>query len=123
IIKSTSGPAHTHASLANVEITRYGPRIVNRDTFTCEGAVDAHRLLRLIRNDVYKLACYHGWNALTEEECTISSDSKGRRKKYTVKVCYEATIARSPRCVSVHSPVDIEAAQGVDGVMTVLNRE
>ncbi|KAF8707297.1 hypothetical protein AX14_013656 [Amanita brunnescens Koide BX004] len=117
---------HSQTSLATVNIARYGPRVVNHDVFTCEGAVDAHRLLSLVRKDICQLARRHGWNALTEEqwECTIFTKPRaGKRARYTVKVCYEAILARSLKSSLECCPAELEAAKGVDGIMTVLRRD
>lgn len=124
-IRSMSGPAHTHKSFRQAEITHCGSRIISSDIFTCEGAVNTHRLLALTRNDMYRLARHHGWNALVEEKwrCKILSKQKGKRRKYTVKVCYEATIARSSTHIVVRDPVALTSAKGVDGIMTILGRE
>lgn len=67
-IRSMASSTSSQTSLPTVNIARYGPRVVNHDVFTCEGAVDAHRLLSLVRKDICQLARRHGWNALTEEQ-------------------------------------------------------
>lgn len=41
----------------------------------------------------------------------------------TNQVCYEASIARSSKSSLECCPMDLEAAKGVDGIMTVLRRD
>lgn len=71
-IKSTSGPARTHQVLLDTTPTRYGPRVAHRDSFRCQGAVDAVRLLHLARRELLSIAKESGANVLLDEEFVLS---------------------------------------------------
>jgi hypothetical protein len=67
-IESSSGPARTHACLADLKPTLVGPRVEHKDEFTCKGGVDAGRLVNLARKGLYSTAKEMGGNVLLEEK-------------------------------------------------------
>ncbi|KAG2116954.1 hypothetical protein DEU56DRAFT_839418 [Suillus clintonianus] len=74
-VESSSGPARTHACLADSKPTIVGPRVEHKDEFTCKGGVDAGRLVNLARKSLYSTAKEMGGNVLLEERSvhTLSS--------------------------------------------------
>lgn len=122
-IKSSSGPARTHDTLACTKPVKVGPRVVHTEQFLCKGGVDACRLLDLSRRGLYSMAKEMGGNVLLDEEwdCSIRHPRLYKNHEFKVTIHYTATVARS------FSPdgqraVGIEAAKGIKGLMTILDR-
>ncbi|KAG2045197.1 hypothetical protein BDR03DRAFT_938160 [Suillus americanus] len=122
-VESSSGPARTHACLADLRPTVVGPRVEHKDEFTCKGGVDAGRLVNLARKGLYSTAKEMGGNVLLEEkwDCEIRHPRYQRRDQFKVTIHYSATVARSCR-PDAQRPVEIEAAKGIRGLMTVIDR-
>jgi hypothetical protein len=122
-IESSSGPARTHACLADLKPTLVGPRVEHKDEFTCKGGVDAGRLVNLARKGLYSTAKEMGGNVLLEEkwDCEIRHPRYQRRDQFKVTIHYSATVARSYK-PDAQKPVEIEAAKGIKGLMTVIDR-
>ncbi|KII93442.1 hypothetical protein PLICRDRAFT_35648 [Plicaturopsis crispa FD-325 SS-3] len=123
-IRSTSGPARTHSLLAGTTAARYGPRLSHSDTFLCKDAVDVEKLLNLSRRSLYVDAKDTGGNALVDEQwfCKISHPKFQKQDRYKVSIHYFATVARTS-WPDAQRPVEVEAAVGIDGLMTVLDRK
>lgn len=122
-VESSSGPARTHACLADLKPAIVGPRVEHKDEFTCKGGVDAGRLVNLARKGLYSTAKEMGGNVLLEErwDCEIRHPRSQRRDQFKVTIHYSATVARS--CwPDAQRPVEIEAAKGIKGLMTVIDR-
>ncbi|OJA09094.1 hypothetical protein AZE42_02567 [Rhizopogon vesiculosus] len=139
-IESSSGPARTHPCQADFKPTTVGPRVDHKDEFICKGGVDAGRLLNLARKGLYSTATKMGGNVLLEEkwDCEIRYPRSQCRDQFKVTVSapfrvnehqdrsllqihYSATVARSYRPDS-QKPVEIQAAKGIKGLMTVIDR-
>lgn len=67
-IKSCSGPAYTHDTLAKTAPMKVGPRVAHTEQFLCKGGVDARRLVDLSRKGLYSTAKTMGGNVLLEEQ-------------------------------------------------------
>lgn len=67
-VKSCSGPARTHDTLAKTTPMRVGPRVAHTEQFVCKGGVDARRLVDLSRKGLYSIAKMMGGNVLLEEQ-------------------------------------------------------
>ncbi|KAJ8588196.1 hypothetical protein M405DRAFT_740725 [Rhizopogon salebrosus TDB-379] len=122
-IESSSGPARTHTCLADSKPTIVGPRVEHKDEFVCKGGVDAGRLLNLARKDLYSTAKKMGGNILLEEKSVhpIRHPRSQSRDQFKVTIHYSATVARSPE-LDAQKPVEIQAAKGIKGLMTVIDR-
>ncbi|KAG6334928.1 hypothetical protein ID866_4170 [Astraeus odoratus] len=122
-IKSSSGPARTHDTLTNTKPLKVGPRVVHTEQFLCKGGVDTGRLLDLSRKGLFATAKEMGGNILLDEQWDCSIRHPGLQKNHEFKVIirYSATVARS-FFPDVQRPVGIEAARGVKGLMTILDR-
>ncbi|KAG2142489.1 hypothetical protein BD769DRAFT_1348533 [Suillus cothurnatus] len=120
-IESSSGPARTHACLADLKPTLVGPRVEHKDEFTCKGGVDAGRLVNLARKGLYSTAKEMGGNVLLEEKLAWLASLYQRRDQFKVTIHYSATVARSYK-PDAQKPVEIEAAKGIKGLMTVIDR-
>ncbi|OAX39004.1 hypothetical protein K503DRAFT_740278 [Rhizopogon vinicolor AM-OR11-026] len=122
-IDSSSGPARTHPCQADFKPTTVGPRVEHKDEFICKGGVDAGRLLNLARKGLYSTATKMGGNVLLEEkwDCEIRYPRSQCRDQFKVTIHYSATVARSYRPDS-QKPVEIQAAKGIKGLMTVIDR-
>ncbi|KAI6159554.1 hypothetical protein EDD17DRAFT_894810 [Pisolithus thermaeus] len=121
-IKSSSGPARTHAVLADSKPVKVGPRVIHTEHFICKGGVDSGRLLDLSRKKLYMTAKAMGGNVLLDEQwdCRIRHP-KLQKHEFKVTIHYSATVARS-FSPDGQRPVGIEAAKGIKGLMTVLDR-
>ncbi|KAG1871179.1 hypothetical protein C8R48DRAFT_596419 [Suillus tomentosus] len=120
-VESSSGPARTHPCLADLKPTIVGPRVEHKDEFTCKGGVDAGRLVNLARKGLYSTAKEMGGNVLLEEKSAHPLSLYQRRDQFKVTIHYSATVARS--CwPDAQRPVEIEAAKGIKGLMTVIDR-
>ncbi|KAF9243800.1 hypothetical protein BU15DRAFT_42702, partial [Melanogaster broomeanus] len=122
-IKSCSGPARTHDVLANTKPIQVGPRVAHTEQFHCKGGVDARRLLDLSRKGLYSIAREMGGNVLLEEEwnCSIRHPRLQKRDEFKVTIHYAATVARSA-WPDAQRPIEMKAAKGIKGLMTVLDR-
>ncbi|KIJ68745.1 hypothetical protein HYDPIDRAFT_106981 [Hydnomerulius pinastri MD-312] len=122
-IKSCSGPARTQYQLADSKPVKVGPRVAHTEQFICRGGVDAGRLLDLSRKGLYSTAKEMGGNVLLEEQwdCSIRHPRLQKGDKFKVTIHYSATVARS-FWPDAQRPVEIEAAKGIKGLMTVLDR-
>ncbi|KIK97651.1 hypothetical protein PAXRUDRAFT_135879 [Paxillus rubicundulus Ve08.2h10] len=102
---------------------KVGPRVDHTEQFVCKGGVDAGRLLDLSRKGLYSIAKEMGGNVLLEEQwdCKIRYPRLQKRDEFKVTIHYVATVARSA-WPDAQRPVDIEAAKGIRGLMTVLDR-
>ncbi|KAG6371647.1 hypothetical protein JVT61DRAFT_9361 [Boletus reticuloceps] len=122
-IKSCSGPARTHDTLVKTTPMRVGPRVAHTEQFLCKGGVDARRLVDVSRKGLYSVAKAMGGNVLLEEQwdCIIRHAKLQKRGEFKVVVHYSATVARSA-WPDAQKPVQIEAAKGIKGLMTVLDR-
>ncbi|KAG1749694.1 uncharacterized protein EDB91DRAFT_1046467 [Suillus paluster] len=123
-VESSSGPARTHERLADSKPTIVGPRVEHKDEFTCKGGVDAGRLVNLARKGLYSTAKEMGGNVLLEEkwDCEIRHPRSQCRDQFKVTIHYSATVARS-FCPDAQKPVEIQAAKGIKGLMTVIDRQ
>jgi hypothetical protein len=97
--------------------------VEHKDEFTCKGGVDAGRLVNLARKGLYSTAKEMGGNVLLEEkwDCEIRHPRYQRRDQFKVTIHYSATVARSYK-PDAQKPVEIEAAKGIKGLMTVIDR-
>lgn len=122
-VKSSSGPARTHAVLADTKPVKVGPRVIHTEQFICKGGVDTGRLLDISRKKLYTTAKAMGGNVLLDEQwdCSIRHP-KLQKHEFKVTIRYSATVARS-FFPDGQRPVGIEAAKGVKGLMTVLDRQ
>ncbi|KAH7883900.1 hypothetical protein F5I97DRAFT_1780546, partial [Phlebopus sp. FC_14] len=122
-IRSSSGPARTNDTLANTKPLKVGPRVAHTEQFLCRGGVDAGRLLDLSRKGLYSTAREMGGNVLLEEQwdCSIRYPKLQKRDEFKVTICYSATVARS-FWPDAQRPIDVEAAKGIKGLMTILDR-
>ncbi|KAH0838589.1 hypothetical protein J3R83DRAFT_6910 [Lanmaoa asiatica] len=122
-VKSCSGPACTHDTLAKTTPMKVGPRVAHTEQFLCKGGVDARRLVNISRKGLYSIAKTMGGNVLLEEQwdCIIRHPRLQKRNEFRVIVRYSATVARST-WPDAQRPVQIEAAKGIRGLMTVLDR-
>jgi len=122
-ITSCSGPARTHYTLEKTAPMKVGPRVAHTEEFRCKGGVDARRLVDLSRKGLFSIAKIMGGNVLLEEQwdCIIRHSTLRKRGEFKVIVHYSATVARSV-WPDAQKPVEIEAAKGISGLMTVLDR-
>jgi len=122
-IDISSGRARTHACLLDT-VTVSGPRITHKDMFLCQDAVDLVKLLYLSRRSLYAAARESGGSVLLEEQwrCRISRPKFKRQDRFRVKIQYSATVAQS-YWPDAQRPVEIEAAKGIEGLMTILVRK
>lgn len=67
-VKSCSGPARTHDTLAKTTPMKVGPRVAHTEQFVCKGGVDAGRLVNISRKGLYSIAKMMGGNVLLEEQ-------------------------------------------------------
>lgn len=67
-VKSCSGPACTHDTLAKTTPMMVGPRVAHTEQFLCKGGVDARRLVDISRKGLYSIAKTMGGNVLLEEQ-------------------------------------------------------
>ncbi|KAG8220096.1 hypothetical protein J3R82DRAFT_1115 [Butyriboletus roseoflavus] len=112
-LKSCSGPACTHVTLAKTTLVKVGPRVTHTEQFLCKGGVDAGRLVDISRKGLYSMAKTMGGNVLLEEQwdCIIRHPRVQKRDEFKVVVHYYATVARST-WPDAQRPVQIEAAKG-----------
>ncbi|KIM84561.1 hypothetical protein PILCRDRAFT_29983, partial [Piloderma croceum F 1598] len=98
--------------------------ITHKDVFLCEGAVDLCKLLYLSRRTLYDVGRENGANVLLDEQwrCKISRPKFRKQNRFRVKIQYTAMMARS-HWPDAQRPVEIEAAKGIEGLMTILHRK
>lgn len=99
-------------------------RLVHDDEFIVDpaGGVHAPRLVALTRRELLTKAGMVGANALVDEQWTVTiCKPKRRGTKTRVNVHYTAVAARC-KGADPQVPVAIQEAQGVPGLMTVLER-
>ncbi|KAL4068339.1 hypothetical protein V8B97DRAFT_894487 [Scleroderma yunnanense] len=121
-VNSSSGPAHSHET--TLKPVKVGPRVMHTEQFLCRGGVDTGRLLDLSRKGLYSTAKEMGGNILLDEQwdCSIRNPKHQRNYEFKVIIHYSATVARS-FYPDARRPVSIEAAKGIKGLMTILDRE
>ncbi|KZT04449.1 uncharacterized protein LAESUDRAFT_657779 [Laetiporus sulphureus 93-53] len=97
--------------------------LIKEYTFVCRDGVDTARLLRLVRAELLEQAKTLGGSVLVDEQwsCTICGPRDDGRT-FKVHIRYAASAARSAR-PDPQSPVAIEHAKGIPGLMTILDRE
>ncbi|KZW02019.1 hypothetical protein EXIGLDRAFT_760247 [Exidia glandulosa HHB12029] len=126
-IRSCSGDApKTHECLleGGEDAIERVARLVHTDEFIIdpEGGVNAPRLLSLTRRELLIKARLVGVNALVDEEWTLTIQKPKRRgAKTRVNIHYTAVAARC-KAQDPQVPVAIHDAQGLPGLMTVLER-
>ncbi|KAI5116642.1 hypothetical protein M0805_000402 [Coniferiporia weirii] len=128
-IESTSGPEPiTHPSLLTADDAegthKRRARLEVQDVFTCADAVDVPRLLRASRASLLDRASLFHANVLVDEHwsCSICGPKHRSDGSYRVLVRYTATAACSTLRES-RQPVALEQVKGVEGLMTITNRE
>lgn len=129
MLRSMSGDAPlTHQALRDAAVSDEAierrAKLVHVDEFICdpEGGVDAKRLLVFARRSLLTKATLVGCTALVDEEwtCTILRP-KRRGQKIRVIINYTAVAAKCST-PDPQVPVAIQEAQGIPGLMTVIER-
>ncbi|KAF9262271.1 hypothetical protein L218DRAFT_867907 [Marasmius fiardii PR-910] len=123
-VESSSGEdPMSHPGLCESLASPQKASIIHRDTFSCSGGVNLGRLLGMTRERILDRAIEAGANCLVDEKwkCIITGPRRPRGA-YKVQVSFAAKLkedlARDP-----HKPVALDCAQGVPGLMTILERE
>ncbi|KAG7094745.1 hypothetical protein E1B28_005562 [Marasmius oreades] len=123
-IESTSGEEPiSHPGLSESLASPQKASIIHRDTFMCSGGVNLARLLGMTRQTILERAEEAGANCLVEEKwkCVITGPRRPRGA-YKVHIHYSAFAAKSKES-DPHKPVALDNAQGVPGLMTILERQ
>jgi len=95
-----------------------------RDEFTCESGVDVSKLLRACRSTLLEKARTYGANVLVDEEWEISISPPKNPKDghYKVQINYTANATRSTTSSDPGTPVALDQAKSIPGLMTIVKR-
>ncbi|KZP08208.1 hypothetical protein FIBSPDRAFT_761804 [Athelia psychrophila] len=122
IVSSSGDSPQTHASLQGDGVTS-GEQVDMElnDVYSCQGAVDVSRLLRVSRAKLMQQAKYLNGNVLLDEhwQCTIRGPKNRRDGTFRVHIRYAASASRS-YLPDPQRPIALDKARSVPGLMTVL---